>query len=566
MKLYKIIASAGMLILALAGYFYWSVNYSDAPSIRELASQQVTRQATFSDTVIPESDLPPEGTRSLFDHLIAVNDGVPYPFSKLIALLRDQSTDNREPLKLLIPHGRSLLKGQADDAHPRIVVAADFQNSNPQTGLGLMTQGQLFLGFVENANEIEVVSYNEAAGRFEFQLIKNYCEGCVPRLVYANRAICTTCHQGGTPIFSQRPWNETNGQLATAEAIREARGSEAPYASVALSQPLATPERFDELTDIGNFYLASQHLWLDGCGEKGNECRRKMLSLAMHFVDNPGHFDPASEASNELRKLQALAFPAQGIQVAESDLLNRDPTGETLEFKDRVYEFFTRDIQFGEGAKDNEDLAAFDKLPPLRPQFDPLTVRPPKTILNATDIDGVYGLARFFTEADVQQLNHAFEYDINQLVARVGALPDTVFDPVPFSRVRMMRALLGQELTYCCLSTAEMSPPLTAQVPPLTISSHPELNPFQQYCFACHRGNPSKRLNFMGAETESEVLASIRDKAEIRDVLDWERYEGTDKANKLMPPRDSQQYQKLKQAGADVRADMRETVPSLFSF
>ncbi|MBK8326529.1 MAG: hypothetical protein IPL02_05645 [Moraxellaceae bacterium] len=145
--------------------------------------------------------MPPAGTRSLFDHIIAQNDGLPYPFSKLIALLKAQNPDNTEPLTLLIPNGRSLLKGQADNQHPRIVVASDFDQHNTETGLGMATRGQLFLGFVENANEIEVLSYNEAAGRFEFQLVQNYCAGCVPRIVYARRAICTTCHQGVVRLF-----------------------------------------------------------------------------------------------------------------------------------------------------------------------------------------------------------------------------------------------------------------------------------------------------------------------------------------------------------------------------
>jgi hypothetical protein len=54
-----------------------------------------------------------------------------------------------------------------------------------------------------------------------------------------------------------------------------------------------------------------------------------------------------------------------------------------------------------------------------------------------------------------------------------------------------------------------------------------------------------KRLNFMAGANEDEVLANIQAKKEIRDALDWERYEGTDKASKLMPPRDSLQYQQL---------------------
>ena len=70
-----------------------------------------------------------------------------WSLSKLISLLKEQNPQGAEPITLLIPHGRSLLKGQADDKHPRIVVAADFEQANAPAGLGLNTHGLLFLGF-----------------------------------------------------------------------------------------------------------------------------------------------------------------------------------------------------------------------------------------------------------------------------------------------------------------------------------------------------------------------------------------------------------------------------------
>jgi hypothetical protein len=110
---------------------------------------------------------------------------------------------------------------------------------------------------------------------------------------------------------------------------------------------------------------------------------------------------------------------------------------------------------------------------------------------------------------------------------------------------------------------------MASGVPPLAIKTHPELQPFADYCFACHRGNPAKRLNFMAGDTEQAVLDSIKKKTEIRDALDWERYAKTDKASKLMPPGDSAQYHALADKGAEgekTRAKMRELVPGMFSF
>ncbi len=572
MNLSRVLSALALVCMLAIGLAYWSINHADKPSISELTqSLDGVEETSLHSQLIPDTDLPPEGTRSLFDHLIAQNDGLPYPFSEMIKLLQSQHSEGEAPLSLLIPDGRSLLKGQANHHLPRILISPDFQEENTPAGLGMNTQGQLFVAFVEGANEIEVLSYNEGAGRFEFQLVQNYCEGCVPRIVYAPRAICLTCHQGGGPIFSQRPWQETNGQLSVAKRIQAARGNE-PYWGVAVEQPLATPERFDELTDVGNFHVASQGVWLDGCGLAGNECRRTLLSLALRYADQPGLFDPKSEEVNTLLKLWANTYPEQGIKVPQSDLANRDPSGETNTFTEWLYATLTPDISFGDGAKDNEDLKAFEKLPPLPPRQDPLTLRAPKLTLTKMDIDGVYGIASFFTDSDLKTLNTSYGYKLDAILQGVADLPIEFFDAEPFSRVKVMQALLDSDPLYCCLDTSEMSPPRVSSAPKLEIKEHQELKLFEQYCFTCHRGNPAKRLDFMSGDKEQIVLDKIKDNAEIRDVLDWERYQHTDKESTLMPPRDSVQYKMLVDAlgeegkESDELQQMRNTVPSLFSF
>lgn len=559
----------GLVLAALAaGAWYGLKPATSSADITELAREGRPDPAMVSAQVISQEDLPPAGTRSLFDHLITQHDGLPYPFEKLVKLVQAQHPDGQLPVAVLIPNGRSLLKAQATNAHPRALIAADFELAN-KTGLAMTPRGQLFMGFVEKANEIEVLSYNEAAGRFEFQLVQNYCAGCVPRIVYARRAICTTCHQGGGPIFPQRPWNETNGQQDTAGAIAAARGNAHPYMGIPLQQPLAMPERFDQLTDQGSFINVTQRLWLDGCGADGNDCRRLMLKLALHYADSPGSFDAAGADAQRLRELQRRHFPKNGIAVPESDLPNRDPLGERRGLKGWWQGLWTREIKPGEGARDNEDLAAFDKLPKLPVRLDPLTPRVPKQVLTAEDIDGVYGLAALFSESDLRGLGEGSGFDIRRLAAKVDVLPDSHFAARPFVRVDFMRALLAREAEYCCLNTVEMSPPVVSGLPPLKIVKQAVLHDFERYCFACHRGNPALRLDFMAGASEDAVLENIRGKTLIRDALDWERYEGTDKAAALMPPRDSLQYQAMKQAGAEgerARAAMRGAVPGLFGF
>lgn len=574
----KPIAVAVVAALALAAGAAWLLA---GPATSTSSITALTRQPGAVDPdapsarLIPGEDLPPAGTRSLFDHLIAQNGQIPYPFDKLVALIPKNDPDAAPPLTLLIPHGRSLLKGLADDAHPRVLAAADFEARDTPAAHGLGARGQLFLGFVENASEVEVLSYNEAAGRYEFQLVQNYCEGCIPKLVYAKRAICTTCHQGATPIFPVRPWNETNGQPETAAKIAAARGSEAAYLGVPLVNALGVPERFEELANIGGFVPATQRAWIDGCGADadGAACRRAMLKLALRYLWNPTEFDANGADAQALRALQAAHWPRDGIAVAQSDLPNRDPLAERRGIKGAIRALFVRQPKPGEGARNNEDLEAFDRLPKLPATLDPLSPRAPRRVLAASDIDGAYGLAALLTEADFKALEAAAGFDLATLLAAVDRADAQLFAPAVYSRVKTvdaLRAALGAKpLAYCCLSTAEMSAPVASGEPPVAIAAGSPVVHFEQYCFACHRGNPAKKLNFMSGATEAEVLEHIKAKSEIRDALDWSRYQGTDKANKLMPPADSVQRRRLEAALAQdpkLLDTMRAIVPGLFDF
>jgi hypothetical protein len=569
----RLLLAASLGLAVLVAWALWPAASGPAgPSLTERARETAVRADSLAAKIISGEDLPPEGTRSLFDHLIAQNEVLPYPFEKLVALIQSQHPEAKLPVSLMIPLGRSLLKAQADFGHPRVLAGADFQSPNTGAALGFAPRGQLFLGFVENAAEIEVISYNEAAGRFEFQLVQDYRAGGVPRIVYARRAICTTCHQGAAPIFPQRPWNETNGQPEIAAGLAEARKSDAPYLGLPLMNTLAAPERFDELTDVGNFIPVVQRIWLDGCGEAGADCRRQMLKLALRFALSPGDFDADSKDAARLRELQAAHWPKEGIAVSDSDIRNRDPLAETRGVRGFFRALFTPKSA-EPGARSNEDLGAFEKLPRLPAVLDPLTPRAPKRVLGANDVDGVFGLAQFFTQSDMKLLDQAAGFERKALEAAAGRLPAEFFAPAPFARVKTVNALLQamkqKPRDYAFLDTSEMSPPVTLGVPPLALAENSPLKPFEAYCFACHRGNPARRLNFMGGKTEDEVLASIKDTAAIRDVLDWQRYRGTDKEATLMPPADSHQRRELEQAisrGEPVLEEMRKVVPGLFDF
>ncbi len=564
---------------------------SAQPGITELAKQlQQARRNSLTAKYVSEEDLPPAGTRSLFDHLIKEHGSLPYPFEELVELASKFDAEGGEPSSVMLPDGRSLLKGQAFFEKPRIVVAVDSTPAKSDHDYGLYLKGRLHFGLVEDANELEVISYNEQAGRFEFQLVKDYCEGCTPRIVYSRRAICITCHIGGGPIFSVRPWEETNGQPAIYNRILEARGippaeaDSAKYQGVLIKARLAVPERYDELTDIGNVIPTTQRMWIDGCGEDpqhGTACRREMLRLALHYLVSPGEFSLEARDYPDLIRLQKVAWPKAGIAQDNGNIPSRNPFSDDP--APTTFLGLARELIFGEKERvmtravvvEGEKIDAFDNLPPLPPELDPLTPRAPLAVYGPNTLESVFSLAQMFSDNDLRLLEMHTNYDrarLDEAVNDPGL--DAALQPGPFRRMVVMDALLtalGVDPLpgSCCRNDEGMSEAFLEGVPPLEITKGSVLEVFERYCFGCHRGNPAARLNFMGGETEAEVLERIRATDNIVDVLDYARYLGTAKEGTLMPPGDSHQRELLDQARAEKSGDVQkmvDTIPSMFDF
>lgn len=244
------------------------------------------------DPLDPGPDRPPAG-RSLFDHLFTVvRDGrgtyvIPYPFEALTAHVeRRAAAGGRTALQqVLIPRGRSLQRDAAApdfDRHPRIVVAVDAEGGGDRTPL---LRDRLYLGYQERAESIEVISYNDEAGRFEFQVVRDYAPGRRPRVKYARRSLCMACHQNGGPIFAERPWSETNAEPRVADELALPGGR---FHGVPRRVPGETALAIDASTDEATLFAAHQYLWRDGCGGAGGRhgperCRAAVLVALLQF-------------------------------------------------------------------------------------------------------------------------------------------------------------------------------------------------------------------------------------------------------------------------------------------
>lgn len=353
------------------------------------------------DPTQPGENLPPVG-RSLFDHLVtrkgaAPGYHVPFPITALVkkieaALARDAS--GAPPVKaVLLPLGRSLQRtAPAPDffGFPRVVFAPDAEARAAAGHAGVLFKDRLYLGYQEKSDLIEVISYNEAAGRFEFQVVKDYRAGAVPQVFYANRAICVACHQNAAPIFSRALWDETNANpRVAAKLLQRSRA----FYGVAPDRGVDIPYALDNATDRANLFAALQLLWRRGCDgasvESAARCRAALFTATLqHRLSGGQQFDRTAAGFRE-HFLPAITRNARahwptGLRIPSADVPNRNPL---------------------------QTIAAAGPMAGLDVQsaFDPLAPREPSerwTPDAAGSIDQlVAGLAGFLAEADVRRLS-----------------------------------------------------------------------------------------------------------------------------------------------------------------
>ena len=204
---------------------------------------------------------------SLFDEL--TRDGVPFPFEALLARI-DQRTGCAPAScidAVLIPLGRSLQRAAAAPDYfgsPRVVAAVTGEGKGP-----VFARNRVFVGYQPRAALLEVISYNDAAGRFEFQLVHDYREGARPRTIAAERTVCISCHQNHGPVFSRPLWSETNANPAIAAAL-DAAADAATLRSgrifgADLRRGVDAPNAIDDATDAANLFAVTHRLWRDAC-------------------------------------------------------------------------------------------------------------------------------------------------------------------------------------------------------------------------------------------------------------------------------------------------------------
>ena len=368
------------------------------------------------DPTEPGPDLPPAG-RSLFDFLVSEEvDGrtvyrVPFPFSalreKLLARLDTGAA--QAPLKqVLIPLGRSLQRTAAAPdffRFPRVVLAVDGEPAAASGASGMYLKDRLYLGYLERPGVLEVISYNEAAGRFEFQIVKDYRADAEPQVVYARRAVCTACHQNATPIFARPLWSETNAERRIADLLT---GEGRDFYQIPVRLGIDIPNAIDDATDRANLIPAVQFFWQQVCGaiagEAARSCRAQALTFALQYRLS-GSLAFARESNRDWRAF-ATAFESalqenwpDGLLLSDPDIPNRRPVAADTTF-----------AVPGSAALSAERMAPGERLQRqinIESHLDPLRRRPPLAHWQAqgSALRFVTALSEFFALPDLQRLD-----------------------------------------------------------------------------------------------------------------------------------------------------------------
>lgn len=365
-----------------------------------------------------DPNLPPVG-RSLFDFLVTEERNgqrvynVPFPYSELIRRidqrLQGPNYVTSQVKQVLIPLGRSLQRNAAAPdffRFPRVVAAVD---TEPGThgDTRMLLKDRLYIGFGEKSAVLEVISYNEAAGRFEFQVVNDYRPGGTPQVAYADRAVCMSCHQNAAPIFSRQTWDETNANPQIAELLSKEGKS---FHGVPIERGVDIPFAIDTATLRANEFALTQLLWREGCGSgsAGTRCRGYALALALQYrMSGERGFDLRAAGSDAafhavLQKNWRERWPG-GLYLPNPTLPNRDPLVAIHTPAARLKLNPKLDAQGKKALQhllDNTDIRA---------PFEPLDLRAPLTTWHGTQPGIgerlVHGVAEFIAQHDVRRLD-----------------------------------------------------------------------------------------------------------------------------------------------------------------
>ncbi len=363
----KAIVLGSFTTTALAIAAGWIASQGGMQALRRPASIPVIaeRPEEFGD------NLPPEG-RSLFDQIFTKLDestgnyvyDIPFPYSDLIDRVNGYLSPGIDPAEtgkikgVLIPIGRSLQRNAAaPDKYfrsPRAVLFVDSPTAQKPGQVVPIVKDRLYIGYQERVGILEAISYNETAGRFEYQVVHGYMPSTKREVFQATRGTCLSCHQNHTPLFSVRNWLETNanpdvqkellantfgftgtepGITDIAKRLTTSASGEKLYHGIPIQIREIVPNQFEDATERAQHLIAYNRLWRESCDDgsgQATKCRAALLNLALRtrLVSDqlPGDDQPDYQQvyGPVSKKMWEQLYP-DGFAIPNPNIPNRDP-------------------------------------------------------------------------------------------------------------------------------------------------------------------------------------------------------------------------------------------------
>lgn len=464
------IATIFLILFSFVTGFVWiqSVSFSDrGPAAASDWVQADFDKATPAVSLSEFQNAKPTAGRSYFDMIFSkkgdstLQYDVPYPFNKIIAKLEDYNgqkvnlSDSTGPKIVIFPMGRSLQRNAAVVGlnqpfsfdpyfrYPRIVMGID-EEPKYENSLLLNLKNKFYIGFNERAEILEVISYNDESGRFEYQLVNDYAPGKIPKVSYANRSLCLSCHQNQTPIYSRAPWSESSANLQVSDLLKKRmdsafglvtcgpngdqsycykNGTDPHYFGAPIKIDQSISYKFDSSTGEANLTHANQKVWKELCAD--TICRRAILKaiLLYRFSGLEGLIPDASirAAYSQIDQNWRAKYPG-GLWIASPNVPNRDP------LKDIVT---TSSVNAGDlsnvkslNQQSVQQLLSLSKIPT---EFEPLLPRRPLDIWKDIGLDShqtirvLKSLANEFTQTDIRMFDQWLlkNRSVNQVITEV---------------------------------------------------------------------------------------------------------------------------------------------------
>ena len=464
----------------------------------------------------------PDRGASGYSSFEQVLDGeFPFPFEALLRRIEQRlgCVPTSCTTAVLIPFGRSLQRTVAAPdflASPRVVVAVTGAGTGPA-----YAKDRLYLGYQPRGELLEVISYNDDAGRFEFQLLRDYRAGARPRLVMAERDVCLACHQNHAPIFPRPLWQETNANPRLAAAMLEARDGKERVEGVSIARGVDLPNAIDEATDRANLYSVTRRIWREACDAT---CRAAAVHAALEYGRSGGRrFDPVPGLAERF----AERWP-DGLAVPNPDLPNRDPLAEPLSSPVHV-------------------PGAFEAMQP----------RPALEVWRGGDEwlerRFVRGIAAFLADVDLAAVATEPERARQRLL-------DQDWDNAPLSRAGLRAAIGLAADSECCRPPGAVADPAVSRTGSEAVPSRAA--GFVTHCARCHATTERTPPNFLAGDAQrvESSLVSCAPRIYVRLAM-WQKTAAARVKVPMPPPRAARQGREIAQEAADPGIDaLRRTV------